>query len=131
MVVYVICYFYVNNADDFYLFILVLGIKVLEVYISFFFCPPDSGGAISSELKWNPLFGLCACESLEKASADLSAGPPRHAGLRFWNRFFSTPFRASRGHVLHIFSLQTREDGALTHTRDRPSVIESLDRLSL
>lgn len=91
----------------------------------------NSGGTPSSELKRNPLFGLRGCESLEKAPADLSAGPPRHAGLRFWNRFFSTPFRARGGHVLHIFSLQTREDGALTHTRDRPTVIESLDRLLL
>lgn len=35
MVVYVICYFYVNNADDFYLFILVLGIKVLVFHFFF------------------------------------------------------------------------------------------------
>ncbi len=78
--------------------------------------PSTFTGPISSEQPWNPLFGLSSCESLEKASADLSAGPRRHAGLRFWNRFFSTPFHASRGHVLHIFSLQTQEHGALTHT---------------
>lgn len=113
-----------------YLFISALNIKVADLLPSLW-PHANSGGTISSELKWNPLFGLCDCESLEKASADLSAGPPRHAGLRFWNRFFSTPFRASRGHVLHIFSLQTREDGALTHTRDRPTVIEWLDRLLL